>query len=109
MWGIRAARDGFLWANECGDDKLVGRAGVVKERVAGVVMGEMSVAGDGKYSVIELHVGPEGGGAKYCACVGARFQFHCDRGTDQEVLIYAGTPGADGVEGEAKGVRSVHD
>ena len=47
MWGIRAARDGFLCAKECGDEKPVGRAGVVKERVGGVVMGEMSVPGDG--------------------------------------------------------------
>ena len=65
----------FLLAKECGDQKLVGRAGVVKERVAGVVMGKMSVAGDENYSVSKLHVGPAGGGAKYCACVGARFNF----------------------------------
>ena len=53
MWGIRAARDGFLWEKKCGDEKLVGRAGVVKERVAGVVMRKMRFAGDGKYSVSE--------------------------------------------------------
>ena len=69
----------------------------------------MSVAGDGKYSVSELHVGSRERGAKYCACAGARLRFHCNRGVDREVLIRAGTPGADGVEGEAKGVRSVHD
>ena len=51
MCGVWATWDGSLWAEECGDEKLVGQAGVVKERVAGGVMGEMSVAGDGKYSV----------------------------------------------------------
>ena len=58
MWGIRAAQVVVLWAKECGDEKLVRRAGVVKKRVAGVVRGKMSVAGDGKYSVSKMHVGP---------------------------------------------------
>ena len=57
MWGIWAAWGGFLWAKVCGDENLVGRAGVVKERVAGVVMGKMGVAGVGKYSVSKMHIG----------------------------------------------------
>ena len=99
--------NGFLWTKECGDEKLVVQAGVVKERVAEVVMGKMSVTGDGKNAVGKLHVGPGLGRAKYCASAKARFKFHCNRGRDNEVLKSAATPGADGVEGEAKWVRSV--
>ena len=71
MWGVRTVLNVLAWTKECGNEKLVVRVEVVKERVAGVVMGKMSVTGDEKKSVSKLHFVSGGGGAKYCACARA--------------------------------------
>ena len=109
MWGDLIVLNGSPWTKDCGDEKLVVRAGLIKERVAVVVMGKMSFSRDRKVSVGKVHICPGGGVAKCCDCAGAGFEFHCNCGTDRRVLIRAGMREANGVEAEAKCVRSVHD